>query len=160
MRFFAGCLVAIGFFMTEGVWGKDLASRLGVGYANQSAVSGGLSSLAVKYYPSSELALAAVLGVDTEKDNSKFGFGAKVMRTVFPEDNMNFYLGASAGLISQEEGGSNSSGFGLGGFGGMEFFLSGLESLGFSFEMGVGVASISSEVRFRTIGEVGVIFYF
>lgn len=143
---------------------KDLTNRLGVGYSDQFGVSGGLPSVAVRYFVNTDLALGAALGVDTEKNASKFGFAAKVMRIIFHEDNMNFYMGASAGLISREKAGHNDSGFDLSGFGGGEFFLPGLDSLGFSFEMGVGVASISSEVRFRTIGDhpfrAGMTFYF
>lgn len=143
---------------------KDLANRLGVGYSDQFGVGDSMPSLAVRYYPSADLGFGASLGVDTENNASRFGFSGKVMRVIFQEENMNFYLGASAGLISRELAGSNDSGFELTGFGGGEFFLPGLDSLGFSFEMGVGVASISSEVRFRTIGDsplrAGIIFYF
>jgi hypothetical protein len=169
-------VVFIAFLLSAPVFAKDLSQRLGVGYSDQFGVTnaagsgqGSLPSLALRYYPNNELALGAAIGVDTEKDASKFGFMAKVMRIVFHEDNLNFYLGASAGLISQETenstgGFDNDSGFDLAGFGGAEFFLPGLESLGFSFEAGVGVTSISSEVRFRTIGDhplrAGMIFYF
>lgn len=157
-------VVLVAVLVSLPAWGRDLTNRLGVGYSDQFGVNGGLPSLAARYYPSPELALGAALGVDTEKNNSRFGFMAKVMRIVFPEDNLNFYLGASAGLISEETAGNNDSGFDLSGFGGAEFFLPGLDSLGVSFEAGVGVTSISSEVRFRTIGDhplrAGMIFYF
>jgi hypothetical protein len=47
-------------------------------------------------------------------------------------------------------------------FGG-EFFLPGLESLGFNFESGAGVSNVG-KTRFRTLGDsfvnVGMIFYF
>lgn len=148
---------------------KDLTNRLGVGYANQFGIDGGLPSIAVRYYPNPDLGVSAQLGVDTEENASKFGFLAKVFRIVFQEDNMNFYMGAGAGLISREKaatggGSDNDSGFELSGYVGGEFFFSGLDSLGFSFETGVGVTSISSEVRFRTIGDhptrAGLTFYF
>lgn len=149
---------------------KDLTSRLGVGYANQFGISGGLPSLAVRYYPNPDLGVSAQLGVDTEEDASKFGFLAKVYRIIFQEDNMNFYMGAGAGLISREKYNTttstsdNDSGFEVSGYVGGEFFFTGLDSLGFSFEAGIGVTSISSEVRFRTIGDhpmrAGITFYF
>jgi hypothetical protein len=149
---------------------KDLTNRLGVGYADQFGVEGGLPSIAVRYYPNPDLGVSAQLGVDTEEDASKFGFLAKVYRIVFQEDNMNFYMGAGAGLISREEYNAvsatsdNDSGFEVSGYVGGEFFFTGLDSLGFSFETGVGVTSISSEVRFRTIGDhpmrAGMTFYF
>ncbi len=149
---------------------KDLTSRLGVGYANQFGINGGLPSLAVRYYPNPDLGVSAQVGVDTEEDASKFGFLAKVYRIVFQENNMNFYMGAGAGLISREKYNTttatsdNDSGFEVSGYIGGEFFFTGLDSLGFSFETGIGVTSISSEVRFRTIGDhpmrAGITFYF
>lgn len=152
------------FGIIQPAFGKNLVNRLGVGFSNQFSVDGDLPSLAVRYLPAADLIVGASIGVDTEKGSSRFGFSGRLMRVIFQEDNMNFYLGASAGVISQEKNSDNDSGFDLSGFGGGEFFFSGLDSLGFNFEMGVGITSISSEVRFRTIGDhpfrAGIIFYF
>jgi len=146
---------------------KELANRLGIGYSNQ--FSEDLPSMAIRYYPDPKLGIGAALGVDTKEDESKFGFMVKLYRVIFTEDNLNFYMGTGAGLISLEEddgtGDTESdSGFELSGFAGAEFFFTGLENLGFSFETGVGVTSINSEVRFRTIGDhpikAGMTFYF
>lgn len=144
------------------VHAKDLTSRLGLGYSEQFSTE--LPSVALRYWPDPKFGLGAALGVDTEDDNSRFGFMVRLYRIIFTEDNMNFYMGTGAGLISIETANDNNSGFELNGFFGGEFFLPGLDSLGFSFEAGVGVTSISSEVRFRTIGDsvmkAGVTFYF
>jgi hypothetical protein len=141
---------------------KDLSNRLGIGYINQFASE--TPALAVQYYPGLDLGLSAALAVDTQRDNSSFGFMAKLYRIVFHEDNLNFYMGAGVGLVSQELPGQNESGFELMGFAGSEFFFTGLENLGFRFETGVGVTSLSSGVRFRTFGDhplrAGIIFYF
>jgi hypothetical protein len=73
-------------------------------------------------------------------------------------------MGAGAGLLSTKVDTRNESGFELMGFAGAEFFLTGLDSLGISFETGVGITSVSSGVTFRTIGDhplrAGIIFYF
>ena len=142
--------------------GKELTNRLGVGYQNQLSVS--VPSVAARYYPNPDLGVSASLGIDTESDASKFGLGVKVFRIIFKEPNLNFYLGAGGALISQEVNSVSSSGFELNGFAGVEFFLTGLESLGFIFEAGIGIASIDSGVRFRTFGDhpvnAGVVFYF
>lgn len=142
--------------------GKELTNRLGVGYQNQMTVD--VSAIAARYYPNPDLGISASLGVDTESDASKFGLMVKIFRIIFKEPNLNFYLGAGGGLISREEAGESSSGFELNGFAGVEFFLQGLESLGFIFEAGVGIASIDSGVRFRTFGDhpvsAGIVFYF
>ena len=143
---------------------KDLTNRLGVGYKNQSAID--LPGVAVQYYPSADLGFSATLGVDTQTNSSKFGFNARVYKIIFAEDNLNFYMGAGAGLVSQQLAPSTTtdSGFELAGFGGAEFFLTGLENLGFSFEAGAGIISVTSGVRFRTFGDsplkAGIIFYF
>lgn len=141
---------------------KDLGSRLGLGYKDQ--FSNDVPGIAVQYYPSREFGLAAVVGLDTQENNSKFGLMLKAMRVVFEEENLNFYMGGGAGLISTEVSGRNESGFELNGFAGVEFFFQGLENLGFSLETGVGISSVASETRFRTIGDsplrAGVTFYF
>jgi hypothetical protein len=141
---------------------KDMSNRLGVGYKNQSSID--LPSVAVQYYPGTDLGLSAALGVDTQSKNSRFGFLVKLNRVIFQEDNLNFYMGAGSGLLSQETNGVNESGFELMGFGGAEFFMPGLENLGFSFEAGTAITSVSSGVRFRTFGDspirAGMMFYF
>jgi hypothetical protein len=147
-------------------WSKELSNRLGVGYSDQFSEQ--LPSMAIRYFPDPKLGIGAALGVDTKENEAKFGFMVKLYRLIFVEDNMNFYMGTGAGLISIEEtttaATESDSGFELSGFCGAEFFLTGLENLGFSFEAGVGVTSIRSEVRFRTIGDspikAGLTFYF
>lgn len=143
---------------------KDLANRMGIGFSNQFGLTQDLPSLAMRYYPNGDYGLMGAIGIDTTKDNSRFGAGAKIVKIVFREDNLNFYSGAGAAIVSQEAAGKTNSGFDLSGFAGAEFFMPGLENLSFSFEAGVGITSISSEVRFRTIGDsplrAGIIFYF
>ena len=147
---------------------KDLTHRLGVGYADQMGVE--VPSLSVKYWTNSELGFSADLGLKTGNADSAFGILVKAYKVIFPEENLNFYMGGGAGLISQKIStanggdGNNDSGFELMGFVGAEFFLPGLESLSFSFEAGVGVISIRSDTEFRTIGHsplnAGMTFYF
>src|SRR5262245_13934255 len=107
---------------------KTMGSRLGLGYANQFGVDQDMPSLAVRYYPNDNYGLMGALGVDTRKNNSRFGAQAKILKIVWTEDNLNFYTGAGAGLVSQESpsatgGTKNNSGFDLSGFMGVEFFL-------------------------------------
>lgn len=142
---------------------KDMTNRLGIGYKNQFVND--IPSVAAQYYPSADIGFSVALGVDTQQNLSKFGFMGKVYRIIFTEENMNFYMGAGGGLISNQTSASTTdSGFELNGFVGGEFFFHGLDSLGFTFEAGVGISSLSSGVRFRTYGDSpirgGIIFYF
>ena len=149
-------------FLTTAASAKELTNRMGVGYKNQFAED--IPSVAVQYWPQADLGFSGALGVQTETDNSKFGLMFKLYKVIFPEEAMNFYMGAGAGLISTKIRTVNNNGFEIQGFCGGEFFLPGLDSLGFSFEAGVGIVSLSSGVSFRTIAHsplnAGMIFYF
>jgi hypothetical protein len=163
MKSFAiGCVTFLALITVQSASAKDLTNRLGVGYKDQ--FDSGTAGLAVQYYPGPDLGVSGTLSIDTKKDNSSFGALAKLYRIVFQEDNLNFYMGGGAGLVSQETSGSNSSGFQLLAYTGCEFFLPGLENLGLSFEAGASITSLSSSVRFRTYGDspirAGIIFYF
>lgn len=162
-RLFAGLIIGV---LTFSVEAKDLTSRLGIGLTDQFSFD--LPSIGLNYFPSQKVMLGGSLGIDTKEDESKFGFMVRIHRTVFEENQMNFYMGAHAALISQDvlDGTTtkNESGFELDAIVGGEFFFTGLDSLGFSFETGVGVTSISSEVRFKTLADTpwraGIFFYF
>jgi hypothetical protein len=141
---------------------KDMSHRLGVGYSDNFAIS--IPSLAVRYYSTSEVGFSLHLGVNTESENSKFGFGGRFYKIIFPEDHMNFYMGAGAAILSSRVRTVNDSGFEMSAFGGAEFFIPGLDSLAMMFDAGVGIVSLSNGVNFRTIADsplkAGMIFYF
>lgn len=156
------------FILPSFCFAKDLNHRLGVGYAEQTGVE--VPSLRAKYFLQPDLALSADVGIQTGDKDSAFGLLVKIYKTIFPEDNLNFYFGGGVGLISQKisaaHGGSgkNDSGFSLTAFAGTEFFIPGIDSVGISFEAGVGVVSIRSDTNFRTIADspikAGMVFYF
>lgn len=140
---------------------KELTNRLGVGVKSHETLD--LPELAIVYNPTNEIAITGGLGIDTKKDESKFAANVGVRRIVFKEDNMNFYMGGTFGLVNWETAGDKESGVELDAVFGGEFFLPGLDSLGFTFEGGAGVLS-TDNVRFRTIADsplrAGIIFYF
>lgn len=140
---------------------KDLRQRLGVGIKDNTSFD--LPSLAAVYYPSNEIGFTGGLGMDTRKENSKMNIQVGVRRVLFYEEHMNFYFGGSIGMVNNEVAGDKQSGFELNALFGTEFFFSGLENLGWTFEGGAGVVSMK-EVRFRTIADhpfrAGIVFYF
>lgn len=155
-------------FSSSVVFAKDLNSRLGVGVKDNNSKD--LPALAVVYYPNNDLAVTGSVGVDTQKNASKFALNGGIRKILFREDHMNFYYGGQVGLVNYE--GLNNdvpatnekqSGFELNAIFGAEFFLAGLDSLAFTFEGGVGIAALK-EVRFHTIADsplrAGMIFYF
>lgn len=153
------------FGLAGNVKAKELTNRLGVGVKRNTTLN--LPELAMVYNPVPDISVTGGLGIDTEKDNSKFAVNAGVRRIVFKEENMNFYMGGSLGIVNVETatatGSQKDSGFELNALFGGEFFFTGLDSLAFTFEGGVGVIS-TDNVRFRTIADspfaAGIIFYF
>lgn len=143
------------------VMAKELSSRLGVGFRNSYAID--VPSIATIYYPSSSWGIVGGLGVDTQTNNSKFVVSGGLRKIVFTEDNMNYFMGGQISLLSQQTATTSNSGYELGVLAGGEFFLPGLENLGFNFECGIAVTSLAS-VQFRTFGDSflrsGIIFYF
>ncbi len=141
---------------------KDLTNRLGVGYRD-SYVSFDLPSIAAFYYPSPDVGVVGSLGVDTQENNSKFALSVGMRRIIFKEDNMNFFMGGQVAMINNEVSSTKDNGFEIAATVGGEFFLSGLDSLGFNFETGVGITNVK-KTRFRTVGSSfvggGIVFYF
>ena len=160
-RTLIGNLLVLFLFLPQISQAKDLATRLGIGFRNAYAIE--LPSIAAIYYPNPDWGMVGALGIDTQTDNSKFAFSVGVRKIVFKEDNLNFFMGGNLGMVSNEVAGQSSSGFELNGIVGAEFFLAGLDSLGFNIETGIGVTN-ADKVRFRTIGDnffrAGIFFYF
>jgi hypothetical protein len=156
-------ILAVAIFGSINAIAKDMNHRLGVGPKSPFSIPA-LPAMAIHYSPNAEYTFTGALGINTEKDESKFGLQAGVRRIMFEEKNMNFFIGGALGLISQEFGGSNHSGFELLATAGGEFFFQGLENLGFNFDFGIGVSSLKKSNRFFTVAQSpvsgGIIFYF
>lgn len=140
---------------------KELGSRLGIGVKNNTSQD--LPALAAVYWPNSDLGITGGVGLDTQKDYSKFTFNGGIRRILFREDQLNFFFGGQLGMVNYETAGTKESGFELSAVYGAEFFFQGLDSLAFTFEGGIGVASVK-DVRFRTLADspfrAGIVFYF
>ncbi|MCC6138450.1 MAG: organic solvent tolerance protein [Bdellovibrionaceae bacterium] len=155
--------------ISSSAFAADLTNRLGLGFSQQMG-SVDIPMVTAHYYPNARFAISGALGIDTKKDDSKFGVLAKVRRVVFTENQLNFYMGASGGFSSHEEINAttgaveNKSNTEISGILGAEFFFTGLDSLSFMFETGVGVITGDGGTRFRTLGShpfsAGIVFYF
>lgn len=149
-------------FLGFGVHAKDLTHRLGIGYKNNTTLD--LPTLAAIYYPSATMGLTGGVGLDTKKDYSSFQAMAGIRYIIYPETNMNFYGGGQFALVNFETpADGKKNGVEVAGLFGVEFFLTGLENLGFTFEAGLSLATVGNS-RFRTVGDspfrAGMIFYF
>ncbi len=140
---------------------KPMPQRLGIGIKDNTTQS--IPSLAAIYNVNENFGLFGGLGFDTQKDYSKMQVNAGLRHVIFHETNLHFYTAGQLAIVNLEDPVEKQNGFELNVLIGAEFFLTGLENLGFSFEGGVGLASYK-ETRTRTVGDhplkAGIIFYF
>jgi len=142
---------------------RDLQGRLGLGYnaqfANQRETNGGVPAIAAKYAVTKDIAFEGVVGVATTKPANSV-LGMKFFKNLFFENNLNFYGMLAGGLVTA----NTTSGVDLQAGFGTEFFIPGLESVGFSFEVGGELTNLSGSMVFRTMGasflNAGMRFYF
>ncbi len=140
---------------------KDLRSRFGVGFHQQF---GSVTALSARYgfpgaKPTNNVQLEADLGLDLSSGNpAQFFAGGRLLYSVVAEDNMNLYLGAGGGYgVTGTEGVVR-----IQPAVGAEFFLFGLENLGFSVEWGVTI-DLGSTWALKTVGtapNAAVHYYF
>lgn len=144
------------------VFAKEMPQRLGVGIKDNTSES--LPSLAGIYHLNGLTAMTGGIGVDTKKDYSKFQINVGVRHVIFHENQLHYYAGGQLGLVTFEEPiTGKENGFEANFLMGVEFFLTGLENVGFSVEGGLGLSSVKN-TRIRTLADnpmrAGIIFYF
>ncbi|MFN7263209.1 MAG: organic solvent tolerance protein [Pseudobdellovibrionaceae bacterium] len=160
-KLIAGFILFSALFMSSFAQAKDLTNRLGIGFRNSYSFD--LPAVASVYYPTPDLGVVGAIGVDTEDNNSKSAFTVGLRRIIFKEENMNFFMGGNLSMLSVETEGKSDSGFEVSALAGGEFFVGGLDNLGFNFETGVAIENVD-KTRFRTLADhilrAGFIFYF
>jgi len=141
---------------------KPMPQRLGLGIKNNTAQS--IPSLAIVYNINNDMALTGGFGFDSRRDYSTSQVNIGIRHAIFHETNLHFYGGGQAAIVSYEDPtNGKKSGFEANLVLGTEFFFSGLENVGFTFEGGLGLSTVYN-TRVRTLAlhplEAGLIFYF
>jgi hypothetical protein len=133
-------------FLCSGAFAKNLDNRLGFGVSYQNFNQS--PALSLKFFHDNFIATNFLFGFNTE-DNS-YLIGAKSLRNVVMEENMNLFVGI-AGYILSNRTTSLDTGLEFDALLGGEFFLAGLPNLGVGFETGFGLRSLRT-TNFRTVG--------
>ena len=159
--FFSLLSVAMVLFSTQSQ-ARELQGRLGLGYNAQfsnTTLTNGVPGISLKYGLTRAVSVAAIIGVSTGSPSNSVA-ALKFFSNIFYETNLNFYFMLAGGLVSANK---NTGSEFIGGLG-TEFFIPGLESVGFSFETGVSLTNITQEFIFKTLGvnilNAGMHFYF
>lgn len=155
-------IYAVAFLVSSMSFSKEMPRRLGIGIKDNTSES--IPSLAAVYNVGPSMAVTGGLGIDTKKDYSTSQINAGVRYIIFHESQLHFYSGGQLALVTLENPvDQKNTGFEANLIFGTEFFFTGLENVGFSFEGGVGLSTIKNS-RVRTIADhplkAGIIFYF
>ena len=146
---------------------RDLQGRLGLGYNSEFANSTAFSrvpGVSVKYGLTRDIAFEGIVGLATTSPSNSVT-AVKFFKNLFYETNLNFYFMMGGGILSSTTpaGAAASGAQFLGGFG-TEFFIPGIESLGFAVETGASFDNLSGSFALRTLGvsflDAGIHFYF
>ncbi len=158
-----GLAIGTALLFSPAVQAKDLRNRVGVGFNNQF---GHASSLSARYgLPWSDeainLQLELLAGVELDNDDTTteaISAGARVLYAIVAEDNMNLYAAAGLGWVSYDGVAAMRLQPGLS----AQFFLFGLENLGFSADWGVSLdlGSPSAIASFTSAPGMGLHYYF
>ncbi len=142
---------------------RELQGRLGLGYNAEfenARVDGGIPAISLKYGLNREFAIEGVFATTTGSPRNGVS-AVKLFKNLFFETNLNFYTFLGGGIVAAS--GTSGAQF-LGGFG-AEFFIPGVESLGFSMETGGTLENLTSgSFALKTMGlsflNAGMHFYF
>jgi hypothetical protein len=159
-----GLLLAISasIFATPKAHARDMQGRLGLGYNAQFAnyyQPGGVPGVSLKYGLTRDIATELVVAVSTGTPTNS-ATALKLFKNLFYETSLNFYFMVGAGIVAAN---SRSGAEFIGGFG-AEFFIPGIESLGFSMETGATFNNLGGNFALQTMGvsflNAGIHFYF
>lgn len=141
---------------------RDMQGRLGLGYNAEfvnTLIGERTPGISVKYGLTRDLAAEGIIGL-TSSTPANTITGIKFFKNVFYETNLNFYFMLGGAILNAQ--GRSGAEF-LTGFG-VEFFIPGLESLGFACETGGSFDNLTGSFALRTLGvsflDAGIHFYF
>ncbi len=150
MRNLLICLVLLCTY-SHTVNAASLIGRLGIGMSNQ--VANGMQAISMKLQRSRSSALGGIFGLDSSSDGVQYALGIKGYKYIYEEPQLNFYSALTANTFTYKNASDvNEQGYQIDGTFGTEFTFQGLESIGFSFEFGVGFSKNQGETHLKTIG--------
>ena len=141
----------------------DLDGRPGLGLSNQFIH--GIPGLSLKIQHGPSMAFGVLAGFNTSNPSSKYGLGLKFYKIIFDEPQLNFYSSLLMATISSRQGENADAdkGYQLELALGSEFSFVNLNSIGFSFEFGLGIHKLGEETVLYVAGahivRAGIHFY-
>ena len=129
----------------------SLIGRLGIGMTNQ--VANGITAISMKIQQSRSSAIGGLFALDSSSSGVLYALGLKGYKYIYEEPQLNFYSSLAANTFTYltildeiQQGYQIDATFGA------EFNFQGLESIGFSFEFGMGYSKVNDDAHFKTLG--------
>lgn len=142
--------------------GRDMQGRIGIGYNAEFSnfqATNGVPAVSIKYALTRDIAAEGLVGISTATPGNSVA-GIKLFKNVFFETSLNFYFMLGAAIIGAD---SRAAAEFIGGLG-AEFFIPGIESLGFAMETGGSFNNVKGSFALKTLGvsflNAGIHFYF
>lgn len=142
-------IIALLTFSTSS-FAMSLLGRLGLGTTNQ--VVTGIDAFSIKLQRNRSIALSGIFGLNNSSDTSNYALGAKIYRLIYDEPQLNFYSALTGIMFTYQNDGDTVSGYQIDAGLGSEFSFQGLESIGFSFEFGMGMNKYGGGSNIQTYG--------
>lgn len=145
-------IILLTLFLVSSIsYAANYVGRLGIGMANN--IESGINLLSVKIQRNRSSALGGHFGIDSSSDGVYYALGGKYYKYIYEEPQLNFYSAIAGTFFTYEdEAGESDSGYQFDGTFGAEYSFQGLESIGFSFEFGMGMSNYNDKTRIKTIG--------
>lgn len=132
-------------------YAASMVGRLGIGMTNH--IENNLKAFSIKLQRNRSTAIGGHFGLDSSSDGVLYAMGLKIYRIIYEEPQLNFYSALSGGLFSYLNSSDDiEQGYQFEGKFGTEFSFQGIESVGFSFEFGLGLIKNYGETHIKTIG--------
>ncbi len=139
---------------------RNLSGRLGAGATHVGPGEGTAPLFSILYHQGISSSFGGLFGIDTQTSTNTLMMGAQYKRNLFIEEQLNFYVGMSGGLLTKTPPGATSaSGYLLEAVLGSEAFLTGLPNLGIHVASGFRLESPGG-ARLKTVFYCGMHYYF
>ncbi|MAX66545.1 MAG: hypothetical protein CME66_06385 [Halobacteriovoraceae bacterium] len=132
--------------------GSSLVGRLGIGATNH--LESKMPAISLKLQRNRSSALGGHFAMDSSSNGLDYALGIKGYRYIYEEPQLNFYsaLAGTYFTYTNEADDKTEQGYQIDGTFGAEFSFQGLESVGFSFEFGIGLSEYQKETHLKTVG--------
>jgi len=145
-------LISLLLISSQGAFAASQIGRLGVGMSNH--IVSGLQTISLKLQRNRSTALGGLFGLDSSPDGSFYALGLKYYRLIYEEPQLNFYSSLAGAMFTYKDTTKDATdqGYQVDGLFGAEFSFQGIESVGFSFEFGMGMYKYQGDTHISTLG--------